>query len=313
MTERPLSSHRISALVLLISVCILMLIVILIRVIWHGSRSDALNLQEFNGEHAFRDVEYQVSLGPRIPESIAHRQIGDWIVQELKDSGWQVDIQETTNMGKPIRNVIGRYGSGLPWLIVGAHYDSRLIADNDPDPVQRTQPVPGANDGASGVAVLLELGRVLPGWMQSARYNQVWLVFFDAEDNGRIPGWDWILGSRAFVAELQQVPDAVVIIDMIGDADLDIYQEINSDPVLTNDIWEIAEKAGYAEQFIPQVRHQILDDHIPFIEAGIPAVDLIDFDYPYWHTMADTVDKVSAASLDIVGKVLLTWITQETP
>lgn len=313
MAEKHLSRRRVNRLVFLAGGTSLVLVAVLVLLAWSGNRPDPIIQQEINGERALRDVEYQVSLGPRIPESTAHRQTGDWIVQELKASGWQVDIQQTTNMDKPIRNIVARFGSGSPWLILGAHYDSRLKADRDPDPAQQGQPVPGANDGASGVAVLLELGRVLPGRMQAARYHQVWLVFFDAEDNGRIPGWDWILGSRAFVSGLQQVPDAAVIVDMIGDADLNIYQEKNSDPAMTDDIWAVAQKLGYSDQFIPQVRHQILDDHIPFLQAGIPAVDLIDFDYPYWHTLADTSDKISAASLDIVGEVLLTWITEETP
>ena len=110
-------------------------------------------------------------------------------------------------------------------MIIGAHYDSRLLADPDPDPSLRNQPVPGANDGASGVAVLLELARILPKNLDKT----IWLVFFDAEDNGNIPGYDWIMGSRVFVQTLIDKPDEAIIIDMIGDADLNIYQEKNSD------------------------------------------------------------------------------------
>jgi len=184
-----------------------------------------------------------------------------------------------------------------------AHYDSRLVADNDPDRNNHLLPVPGANDGASGVAILLELSKVIP-----EDSIPIGLVFFDAEDNGRIPGWDWILGSRAFVANLKYKPRAVVLVDMVGDSNLDIYMEMNSDPELNRQIWEVARALGYEKSFIPEYKHRIIDDHVPFIEAGIPAIDIIDIDYPYWHTTLDTVDKVSPESLNQVGNTLLQWI-----
>ena len=252
------------------------------------------------------DVEQQVSFGPRTPGSDGHARTISYIYDTLDEHGWDVDIQEKSLLDKPIRNLIARRGEGQPWTILGAHYDTRLLADRDADPSKHNQPVPGANDGASGVAVLLELGRVispdLPG--------QVWLVFFDAEDNGGIAGWDWILGSQAFVMALSARPDAVVIVDMIGDADLNIYQERNSDVLLTQEIWSIAQSLGYSDKFISQPKHTMIDDHIPFIRAGIPAVDIIDYDYPYWHTTSDTPDKVSAASLQVVGETLLTFLAQ---
>jgi Zn-dependent M28 family amino/carboxypeptidase len=184
-----------------------------------------------------------------------------------------------------------------------AHYDSRIYADHDPDQTKRQEPVPGANDGASGVAVLLELARTLP-----SETVPVWLVFFDAEDNGKIPGWDWILGSRLFVKTIHIKPQAVIVVDMVGDNDLNIYMEEKSDPDLTKEIWQLAQEMGYSQFFIKEIKHNIIDDHIPFIEAGIPAVDIIDIDYPYWHTTSDTNDKVSAQSLEIVGSTLWTWI-----
>lgn len=273
------------------------------------------NPQEFNGERAWRDVEYQVSLGPRLPDSQAHAQAVGWIVAELEQAGWQVRIQETQSMDHPVRNIIARWGSGDPWLVLGAHYDSRMLADRDPDPSKHNQPVPGGNDGASGVAVLLELARVLPGHMKDSRFQRVELVFFDAEDQGRLPGWDWILGSRAYVQSLgpdpTRHPDAAVVVDMIGDARQNIYMEKNSDPTLTAEIWQQAAELGLQDRIIGTYKHQILDDHIPFKEAGIPAVDMIDFDYPYWHTTADTADKVSPESLAAVGKTLIAWITKK--
>ena len=267
--------------------------------------------EPFDGQRAYQDLSYQLELGPRTPGSPGHDKIKAWLLSELKKNGWSAEIQESELMGHHIENVVARSGDSKipdnPWIILGAHYDTRLHADQDPDPAKRTQPVPGANDGASGVAVLLELSRVLP---QNVR-NHVWMVFFDAEDNGSIPGWDWILGSQSFVEHLEGKPEAAVIIDMIGDRDLNIYMEQNSDLTLTAEIWKQAADLGYSEQFIPRPKYRMLDDHTPFLNAGIPAVDLIDFDYPYWHTTADTLDKVSARSLKVVGDTLLAWSTNK--
>lgn len=259
--------------------------------------------ETFLGERAYLDVSYQVSLGPRVPGSEAHRRTVEWISESLTEIGWNIEVQELTYEGVLIRNVIAKYGAGEKWVIFGAHYDSRLEADQDPILELRGLPVPGANDGASGVAVLMELARVIPPDID----KEIWLVFFDAEDNGGIGGRDWILGSRAFAANLAGVPDSVVIVDMIGDADLNIYEERNSDIALTAEIWEQAGGLGY-DAFIPFPKYNMIDDHRPFLEAGIPTVLLIDFDYPYWHTSGDTLDKISAESLEIVGDTLLHWL-----
>jgi len=261
---------------------------------------------QFDGQQAYQDVLTQMAFGPRTPGSSAHDQMVTWLVAELKKAGWNVEVQELEYQGQPVRNVIVKKGSGFPWMILGAHYDSRLVADQDKDPTLSSLPVPGANDGASGVAVLLELARVLPESVGKAK--QIWLVFFDSEDQGNLDGWDWIYGSRAFVEQLSGQPDAMLLVDMIGDADLNIYQEQNSDPKLTQQIWQTAVELGFQNQFIQKTKFRMLDDHIPFLQRGIPAVDLIDFDYPYWHTSQDTADKVSSSSLEIVGKTLLAWL-----
>ncbi len=283
----------------------MLIILILTSVI--GFRGLILNREagKFDGQRAYQLVDYQVSLGPRIPGSEAHQQIVTWIGNDVKKYGWSVEIQESEEMGHPVQNIVARRGVGDRWVILGAHYDSRLYADHDPDPAKQKQPVPAANDGGSGVAVLLELARVLP----KDNNQQIWLVFFDAEDNGHVPGWDWILGSRAFVRQLQGKPDAVIIVDMIGDTDQQIYLEGNSNPAIAAEIWSLAAKRGFVNRFIPLPKYNILDDHTPFLEAGIPAVDIIDIDYPYYHTTADTTDKVSADSLFAVGDTLLAWLT----
>lgn len=258
---------------------------------------------EFNAERAYADVITQVNMGPRTPGSQGHAAIRTWMRAELETAGWIVEIHETEQMGQPIYNIIAKRNDQAPQVILGAHYDTRFFADNDPEESKRNQPVPGANDGASGVAVLLELARTLP-----QEIPPTWLVFFDAEDNGRIEGWDWILGSSAFVQEISLNPQAVVIVDMIGDADLNIHYEMNSNVEIQHEIWDTAASLGYGDVFIPEEKYSMLDDHTPFLAKNIPAVDLIDFDYPYWHTTQDTPDKVAPESLKAVGDTLWHWL-----
>ncbi len=261
----------------------------------------------FDGQHAYADVQTQVAFGERVPGTDGHAKVEAWMRAELESAGWQVEIQTSEALGHPVENLVAKRGDKSPQIIIGAHYDSRIFADHDPDPANHTKPMPGANDGASGVAVLLEMARSLP-----KDTVPVWLVFFDAEDNGNIQGWDWILGSREFVKNNVIQPQAVVVIDMIGDADLNIYKERNSNPEITDEIWAAAKSLGYQNKFIPAYKYSMEDDHTPFLQAGLPAVDIIDFDYPYWHTTLDTPDKVSAESLQTVGETLNTWIVQRS-
>ena len=256
----------------------------------------------FNGQRAYKDVLAQVAFGPRLNGSQAHAKTIIYIQDKLRKTGWLTELQQTVWQGFPVENIIAFRPNQSPQIILGSHYDSRMLADQDPGP-GRNQPVPGANDGASGVAILLELARTLP-------HNSipVSLVFFDAEDNGDLNGQDWIMGSRAYVAALKFRPRAAIILDMVGDYDLNLYIEGNSDAKLAAEIWAQAASLNHRQQFIPAIRYSMLDDHTPFLEAGIPAVDIIDFDYPYWHTAADTPDKVSSASLQIVGETVRAWL-----
>ena len=269
----------------------------------------------FSADQAMIYAEKQMSFGPRITGTLAHREMGDWLVQELNRNGWDVLIQTFRPLAEvEARNIIAFRGSG-PVIILGAHYDTRMVSDSDPDPANRDKPVPGANDGASGVAVLLELARTLD--MASTNHT-ICLAFFDAEDNGRIPGWDWILGSSHFVDHLDgleqcQSPRYTVIIDMIGDADQRILWEPNSDRGLTEAIWSVAAQLGYGEWFSLGRGTPLLDDHTPFVEAGFTAIDIIDFTYSYWHTVEDTLDKLSVESLERVGATLEVWLENGAP
>lgn len=290
-----------------LSVIGLLLLLLVVWYVWAFNLARQASHAKFDSMRAYSDVQAQVAFGPRIPGSEAHAEAVEWIRTQLTSVGWEVVYQQAAVMGHPIVNIIARRGEAPPQLILGAHYDSRIYADHDPDPAKRTQPVPGADDGASGVAVLLELARSLP-----TDTAPMWMVFFDAEDNGDIPGWDWLLGSRAFVTSLTVKPKAMVLVDMVGEPDLAIPMESYSDPQLRSSIWNTAANLGYGKIFIPQVKYTIEDDHLPFIQAGIPSVDIIDLDYKYWHTTSDTPDHVSAQSLQIVGDVLWTWLSQET-
>jgi glutaminyl-peptide cyclotransferase len=262
----------------------------------------------FSGVEAYSLAEELLAFGPRVSGTEANRKAGDWIDERLTQSGWDASYDEGIYMETPVRNVAGARGTG-PVIILGAHYDSRRCADQPQDAC--AEPVLGADDGASGVAVLLELARTLElDWKRV----QIRLVFFDAEDNGGLNGWDWIAGSRQYAKRVQEEAAsgvefrAMILFDMIGDADQQLYWDGNSDPTLRSEIWSAAEKLGYGEFFIPSQKYTMLDDHIPFRNLGIPSVDIIDFDYPYWHTNQDTLDKISAESLERVGRTAEAWL-----
>ena len=263
--------------------------------------------EPFRGESAYAFVEEQMSFGPRTPGSSGHEKERVWIEQSLEGFGWDVEAQSLyyQDQGHKIYNIIGTRPSDLggDMIIIGAHYDTRIMADRSEDLDDQSHPVPGANDGASGVAVVMELARILP----NLENLDIHLVFFDAEDNGYLDGWEWILGSSMYARRAPNLPDVVVIVDMVGDIDQQIYFERSSDPELREEIWAIA-KEHEITSFIPEEKYHILDDHTPFLHRGIPSVLLIDFDYPYWHTTKDTLDKVSAESLENVGIVLKNWL-----
>jgi len=264
----------------------------------------------FNGTRAFAHLEAQCSFGPRPPGSDNLTHCGDYIVMVLREEGWPVQNQTWTYQGVSLRNILAG-AAQAPGLVVLAHYDTRPLADRDPDPANRTRPILGANDGASGVAVLLELAAVLPPWAR----DRVVLLFVDAEDSGGIAGWPWIVGSTHYVETLtpqqREGIQAALLLDMVGDANLQIKREGSSTPQLTQAIWQTAHTLGYEDIFLDLPGYTLIDDHRPFLEAGIPACDIIDFDYPYWHTLADTPDKCSPSSLEAVGRVVESFLLQQ--
>lgn len=271
---------------------------------WHlGGLGPSLQAT-FDGERAYRHIIAQMELGPRITGTEGNHKAAYYIAEQLRRAAWSVEFQDFTYQDTPCRNVVGRANIGVgPIIILGAHYDTRRWADRDS--AHHRDPVPGANDGASGVTVLLELARVLE--LRKVRH-EVWLVFFDAEDNGDIEGWGWIVGSTYMANSLSVQAQAMILVDMIGDANQQIYFDGNSDRKLSERIWTTAAQLGYSSYFIPEVRWYMIDDHTQFAQRGIPAIDIIDFDYVYWHTTADTADKVSPESLERVGRTLQVFL-----
>lgn len=261
----------------------------------------------FDGNSAYNFVLEQCALGPRPTGSEEGWATGDYLIAQLESMGWTVVVHEFTYRDVKGRNIIGTRGDG-PVAMLGAHYDTRPYADYNPEG-ERDQWIMGANDGGSGVAVLLELARILE---VEKTGHEIWLAFFDAEDRGRLDNWPFSVGAgilaqalaQSNLPQLAHKPEFVIVVDMVGDADQQLYYEGFSEPRLNERIWGIAHDLGYESVFVPQVKHQIIDDHRPFLEIGIPAIDIIDFDYPYWHTTQDTADKVEPASLERVGKVL---------
>ena len=277
----------------------------------------------FHGETAYKYLEKQCELGPRNPGSQGHKQAKQMYIdffQKLSDTTYTQKftkyIPKTEDTLK-LTNIISTFApkKGNP-ILLGAHWDTRPRAERDPDPSKRNQAILGANDGASGVAVLMHLAELI----QKIKLDRtIQIVLFDGEDYG-FHGQNkyWALGSKYFVQHMPtNQPREVIIVDMIGDAQLSLPMErysYNNSKALTKKLWKIADSKGYS-QFKYELGTKIYDDHVPFIKAGIPAVDIIDFHYPnrytnYWHTTQDTPDKCSPKSLEVVGQVLLEYITK---
>ncbi len=263
----------------------------------------------FDGESAYSFLTGQCDFGPRPPGSENLTLCRQYIVETLESFNWTVSIQNFTYKETECANIIATWSGAVNSpIVLGAHYDTRPRATSD-HPDNQSIPILGANDGGSGTAVLMELARILP----TTDRSKVELVFFDAEDSGQIDGWEWIRGSVHYVSELtsQRIDtiEAMVLVDIVGDADLYLPKEGSSTDSLQNVIWSIAANLGYSSTFVDSPASSIYDDHKPFLDVGIPAVDIIQVPFPsYWHTLEDTPDKCSAESLEIVGEVIEVFV-----
>ncbi len=267
---------------------------------------------EFNGRRAFDDLKRLVAFGPRPSGSKALDQAREWIFQQLEKAGWKVEKDSfiaNTPVGPVLMsNLIAKLPGGRPQVVILAgHYDTKRF---------ETFPFVGANDGGSSAAFLLEMARALKARKNSMTY---WLVFFDGEE--AIQSWsasDSLYGSRHLAAKLTSTGElsrieAFILVDMIGDARLNIFRDSNSTPSLLDLVSGTARRLGTARYFSgPPGPFE--DDHIPFVNAGVKAVDLIDFDYgpqnSYWHTAQDTPQHCSSESLTLVGRTVLGMLDQ---
>ena len=285
---------------------------------------DELN---FNGTRAFSDIEWQLSLGPRLPESNASSTFRENLSNMLHEIGFEVHLNEHQHQNYNFTNVQARYSpttnasSTLPRVVVSAHYDSRNIADRDGNVSYHSQPIDGANDGGSGTAVLMELARLIP--MLDLPYT-IELLWTDAEDQDD----NFTLGAKAWAENLSQEEiesiDSFILLDMVGDRDLKLQKIMPGNDSLYNQISSIANKLGYTENSTCQTDFPlgvldytntsfVFDDHVHPHQLGIPSIDIMDPVYgdetnngfgTFWHTMNDTIDNVSPESLLAVGRIV---------
>jgi glutaminyl-peptide cyclotransferase len=292
----------------------------------------------FDGKAALEYARQHLQFGPRVPGTPAHDKAGAWIIAEMKKRTDSVVVQswtQTTANGTklPLRNILARFNPTAPQRVLYlTHWDTRPTADQDSNLGARTQSFPAANDGASGVGLFVAMADVFKKTPPSVGVD---LLFVDGEDwggfdpdsSGAYP--DALFGSQYFAAHLPS-PDYKplygALFDMIGDADLQIYQEANSvqqAPEVVNRVWQTANDLGYSKYFINQVGQQITDDHVPLLKKGLRVIDIIDIQYGvlpklhdgfsevnpnYHHTTQDTFDKLSAKSLQAVGDVAVTLV-----
>jgi len=273
------------------------------------SRPPSRDLPTFDGERAFAHLTAQVDLGFRYPGSQSHERTKAYLEDALGRHADSLEIQPffatVNDTVIYLWNLIGHFnGADSETVLLGAHWDTRPWADEDPNPANRRRPIAGANDGASGVAVPLEMARILD---EHPPPRNVDLVLFDAEDSGDIGDWQWCVGSKVYARSMgDRRPDYAIVVDMIGDRDLEVFIERNSEKyayAVVRKVWDAAESLG-VRQFHDRSEHTMYDDHVPLLLAGVPAIVIIDFDYPYWHTLEDTPDKCAPQSLEAVGRVL---------
>ncbi len=291
----------------------------------------------FNSDSAYVYIERQMAFGPRVPNSEAHTQCAVWLIEQLRAFGAEVELQkgfmpDYRGNNQQIYNIIGHFYTeetkDRPRILLGAHYDTRPWSDEEEDYNDRFYNVPGANDGASGVGVLLEVARQLGLRMADSTFTMpVDIIFFDCEDMGTprvYTGLEredtWCLGSQLWATHYMQKKNPQyrfgIILDMIGAPDATFPREMYSTQYAANyqqQIWHSAEQLGYGAMFNNQQSYPITDDHyyINYI-AGIPCVDVIHYDirnatgFPWWwHTRNDDMSNISKATLQAVGEVVM--------
>jgi hypothetical protein len=276
---------------------------------------------KFDGKKAFDYLKKQTDFGPRVPGSNAHDKCLNYLNVQMTKFADKVMLQEFSHQGYDgnilkLTNVFSSFNAKVNTrILLLAHWDSRPRSDQDPDMSKRSLPVLGANDGASGVAVLMEIARQLKSKQPEIGID---ILFTDGEDYGKESDTkNYLLGAQYFSKNLPTgyKPAFGILLDMVGDAQLDLLKErysIGYAPNIVDLVWNTARDLGIT-QFRDEIQNWITDDHLPLNNVGIPTIDIIDFNYPdesnrYWHTSEDTPDKCSSESLQAVGQVLLNVI-----
>ena len=270
---------------------------------------------DFPGDEAYRLLAQQVAFGPRIPGSPGHQRQLEWMHAWLSERADTVEMQSfvtTTTEGVTLdlTNLFARFQpERADRILLVAHWDTRPLADQSATPEEREQPVPGANDGASGTAILLQLAEMFANNPPPVGVD---LLFVDGEDFGPSTT-DMFLGAKHFAANQPPgyAPLYGVLIDMVGDRDprfpIEGYSQ-QAAPEVVQRVWSVARDLGYDHVFVDERGGAISDDHVALNEGGIRTIDIIDFDYGpgnrYWHTPQDVVENTSAETLDMVGEVL---------
>lgn len=293
-----------------------------------------IKIPDFNADSAYHYVKKQVDFGPRVPGSEAHSQCADWFVAFFNEKADTVFIQNFRTRlynGRGIdgKNIIASFNpEAKKRILLGAHWDSRPFADHDPDEKNWNTPIDGANDGASGVGVLMEIARILK---EQPINIGVDIILFDLEDYGApqylnlMTNNDWALGSQYWSKNPHIYNYRAyfgLLLDMVGASNPRFPKEYYSQqfaPSLSNDVWRIAREIGYSDYFINEIGHPINDDHIYVnVNANIPMIDiihLVDSEetsfYPYWHTLKDNIEQIDPKTLGMVGDVVLNVIYRQ--
>lgn len=296
------------------------------------SNNQLKSTPDFSADSAYLAIARQLEFGPRVPGSQAQEECAQWLQKELERYGANVKTQRSTVVAYdgtklPCINIVGSYNpEAHNRILLISHWDSRHVADADPDPSKHKQPVPAANDGASGVGVLLEIAR--QAGLKKPNMG-IDIFFTDAEDYGAPDDWEgkhdekyWALGTQEWCrtphVEGYQATYGILL-DMVGSGQATFYREYYSDRYasdVVNLVWQTATKLGYRDLFVNREGAGITDDHV-FVNQmrHIPTIDIIDTRmhgngtfYPHWHTTEDTLDKISKETLQKVGNVLMQLI-----
>lgn len=288
-------------------------------------------IPDFNADSAYNYVKKQLDFGPRVPGSVAHKQCAEWFVDFFSDKADTVYVQDFRTRlydGRGIdgKNIIAAFNpEAKKRILLAAHWDSRPFADHDPDKNNWNTPIDGANDGASGVGVLMEIARILNDNPVNIGVD---IILFDLEDYGApyylnlMTNDDWALGSQYWSKNPHIYNYRAyfgILLDMVGAPNAKFPKEYYSQqfaPALSNDVWRIAREIGYSDYFTNELGHPINDDHIYVnVHARIPMIDIIHLEnnsessfYPYWHTVKDNIEQIDPKTLGMVGDVVVNVI-----